>query len=152
MPLNQVDQRLPLMVASGIYDITRPLINGLVDVEGIRLNVLSDFPNVDNVFRRMLRLEFDAAEMSVAHYMVARERGFPMIAIPVFLNRLFPHSFFYRNTASTAKTPADLAGRRIGLPQYQVTRAMWLRGVLADQYGLARESVTWVTDFDEKME
>ncbi len=152
MPVGRYDNRLPLTLASGIYDITRPLINGLVDVEGIRLNVLSDFPNVDNMFRRMLKLEFDAAELSVAHYLACRERGIPMIAIPVFLNRLFPHSFFYRNTASTAKTPADLVGKRIGLPQYQVTRAMWLRGVLADQYGLQRTDVTWVTDFAEKME
>lgn len=146
------DERPLITLASGKYDITQPLLHGLVDVQGIRLNVLSNFPSVDNIFRRMLRLEFDAAEMSTAHYLIGRQRGLPIVAVPVFVNRLFPHSSFYRNVQTSPVAASDLAGKRIGLTQYQVSRAIWMRGILADQHGVDRRGVTWVTDFDEKME
>jgi 4,5-dihydroxyphthalate decarboxylase len=146
------DNRLPITLASGAYDITQPLMNGLVDVEGIKLNVLSDFISVDPIFRRMLNLEFDAAEMSTSHYLLARQRGIPIVAIPVFLNRLFPHSFLHKNKNMGIKGPADLKGKKVGVPQYQATRPMWVRGIFEDVYGVKRTDVTWVTDFPEKME
>ncbi len=152
MTMTSSDNRLPITLASGIYDITQPLINGLVDVEGIKLNVLSDFINVDAIFRRMLKLEFDAAEMSTAHYFVARQRGIPIVAVPVFLNRLFIQSFMYKNKNSGIKGPADLIGKRVGVPQHQATRPMWVRGIFEDVYGIKRTDVTWVTDFPEKMD
>ncbi len=129
------DNRLPITLASGVYDITQPLINGLIDVEGINLNVLSDFINVDAIFRRMLRLEFDAAKMSTAHYLVARQRGIPIVAVPVFLNRLFIQSFMYKNKNSGITGPADLVGKRVGVPRHQATRPMWVRGVFEEVWG-----------------
>lgn len=152
MAVSPKDNRLPITLASGIYDITQPLINGLIDVEGIKLNVLSDFISVDLIFRKMLKLDFDAAEMSTAHYLVARQRGIPIVALPVFLNRLFPHSFLYKNRNSGIKGPEDLVGKKVGVPQHQATRPMWVRGVFEDVYGVKRTDVTWVTDFPEKMD
>jgi 4,5-dihydroxyphthalate decarboxylase len=146
------DNRLPITLASGTYDITQPLINGLIDVEGVKLNVLADFISVDPIFRRMLNLEFEAAEMSTSHYLLARQRGIPIVAVPVFLNRLFPHSFLYKNKNAGIKGPADLRGKKVGLPQYQATRPMWVRGIFEDFYGVKRTDVTWVTDFPEKMD
>lgn len=145
------DHRLTITLASGIYDITRPLINGLVEVDGVKLNVLANFKSVDAIFRKMLNLEFDASEMGISHYLLAREKGIPLLAIPVFINRLFPHSYFFRNKASKVQVAKDLAGKKIGLPQYQVSRAMWLRGILEEEYGFDRRSVTWVTEFPERM-
>ena len=100
----------------------------------------------------MLNLEFDAAEMSTAHYLVARQRGIPIVAVPVFLNRLFIHSFMFKNKNSGISVPADLVGKRVGVPQHQATRPMWVRGVFEDVYGVKRTDVTWVTDFPEKMD
>jgi 4,5-dihydroxyphthalate decarboxylase len=108
--------------------------------------------SVDPIFRRMLNLEFDASEMSTAHYLLARQRGIPIVGIPVFLNRLFPHSFLHKNKNAGIKGPADLRGKKVGLPQYQATRPMWVRGIFEEFYGVKRSEVTWVTDFPEKME
>jgi 4,5-dihydroxyphthalate decarboxylase len=146
------DTKLTITLASGLYDITRPLIAGLVDVEGIKLNVLAGFRSVDEIFRRMLNYEFDASEMSVSHYLIARERGLPFSAIPVFLNRVFPHSNFFRGRFSRAERLQDLEGKRVGLPAYQVTRAVWWRGILEEEYGLQRTAVTWVTSTSERMD
>jgi 4,5-dihydroxyphthalate decarboxylase len=146
------DNRITLTLATGIYDIVQPLIHGLVNVEGIRLNVLTHFSTVDEIFRRMLKLEFDVSEMSLSHYFIARDRGMPIVALPVFLNRRFPHSYFFCRTDYQARTPKELSGKRVGLPQYQATRAMWLRGIFEDEYGLDRTAVTWVTDSPERVE
>jgi 4,5-dihydroxyphthalate decarboxylase len=100
----------------------------------------------------MLKYEFDASEMSVSHYLIAKERGLPFSAIPVFLNRVFPHSNFFRGRFSRAERPQDLAGKRVGLPAYQVTRGVWWRGILEEEYGLQRTAVTWVTSTPERMD
>jgi 4,5-dihydroxyphthalate decarboxylase len=142
--------KLRLTLACWNYDRTRALAEERVRPDGIDLNYLS-LP-VEETFFRMLRYrEFDAAEMSLSSYVVSLFRPErPFIAIPVFPSRVFRHSAIYVNVASGIREPKDLIGRRIGTPEYQMTAPVWIRGILADEYGVSVDSVTYFTGGEEE--
>ncbi len=127
------------------YDRTRALQEGKVQVEGVDLTYLP--LHVEETFWRMLRYgEFDAAECSLNSYLMSRDRGHPrLIAIPVFPSRFFRHSFIFINTDSGIEKPADLIGKRVGVPEYQITAAVWIRGILQHDYGVAPQKMKWFT-------
>ncbi|MFQ5542496.1 MAG: PhnD/SsuA/transferrin family substrate-binding protein, partial [Candidatus Binatia bacterium] len=127
------------------YDRTRALQEGKVQVEGVDLTYLP--LHVEESFWRMLRYQdFDAAELSMSSYLMARDKGSPrFIAIPVFPSRFFRHSFIYINTDSGIEGPRDLAGKKIGVPEYQITAAVWVRGLLQHEYGVKPEQMKWFT-------
>lgn len=137
--------RLDLTLACGRYDRVAPLADGRVAAEGIDLNLVSLEP--EECFWRMLRFEeFDAAEMSLGSYCMLRARGEQrFVAIPAFLSRSFRHSTIYVREGSGIDGPADLAGRRVGVPEYQMTASVWTRGMLADDHGVDLDSITWCT-------
>jgi 4,5-dihydroxyphthalate decarboxylase len=136
--------RRQLVLACDDYDRTRGLADGSVPVPGVDLTVLR-LP-VEETFFRMLRYrEFDAAEMSLSAYVLSlADPERPFVAIPVFPSRLFRHSAIYVNTAAGITSPADLAGRRIGLPTYEMTAAVWIRGILQDGHRLPADSPEYV--------
>jgi 4,5-dihydroxyphthalate decarboxylase len=135
---------LKLTMACGRYDRTQPLIDGRVPVEGVDLTFLPLRPG--ETFWRMLNHdEFDCSEMSLSSYTILRsEADTRFIAIPVFPSRVFRHSAVYLRADSTIDKPQDLKGRRIGVGDYQMTAAVWVRGFLADDYGVRPEDITWV--------
>lgn len=136
--------RLRLTLACWDYDRTRALIDGTIQPNGIDLvNVV--LPPMET-FTRMLRFrEFHVSEMSLASYTILKAQGKnPFTAIPVFLSRFFRHSCIYINTASGIQRPEDLVGKRIGVPQYQFTAAVFARGMLHHDYGVTPESVQWL--------
>ena len=138
-----------LTLACWDYDRTRALQEGRVLVEGVELTYLP--LRVEETFWRMLRYqEFDAAELSLGSYLMAREKGYPrLIAIPVFPSRAFRHSCIYINTDSGIKEPKDLAGKKVGVPEYQITMAIWARGILQHEYGVKPEQMKWFTGGEE---
>src|SRR5438128_1756840 len=90
--------------------------------------------------------EFDVAEMSLSSYVVSLFADDPpFIAIPVFPSRFFRHSCIYVNAAAGIARPADLTGRTVGTPEYQMTAPVWIRGILADDHGVAVTSVRYAT-------
>src|SRR5947207_9616764 len=125
-----------ITLACGASDRTMPLILGDVRPAGIDLTFLRMYP--EEVFWRMTRhAEFDAAEMSMSSYLVRRSRGDDaLVAIPVFTSRMFRHSCVWVNAASGVERPEDLRGKRMGVPEYQVTAVVWIRGFLEDDYGV----------------
>ena len=132
------------------YDRTRALMDGRVQPGGIDLNYL-DMPVEETFFRMLRNKEFDVAEMSLSSYTVSLfSEAQPFIAIPVFPSRFFRHSCIYVNAASGIKTPADLIGRRIGNPEYQMTAPAWIRGILQDEFAVPIDSVTYVTGGEEE--
>jgi 4,5-dihydroxyphthalate decarboxylase len=137
--------KIRLTLSCWEYDRTRALQEGRVQVEGVDLTYLP--LHVEETFWRMLRYqEFDAAECSMSSYLMARERGYPrLIAIPVFPSRFFRHSFIFVNTESGIEAPKDLVGKRVGVPEYQITAAVWMRGILQHEYGVAPETMKWLT-------
>jgi 4,5-dihydroxyphthalate decarboxylase len=135
---------LDLTLACGHYDRTEGLRDGSVRVEGVNLTYL-DLP-VEETFFRMARFaEFDLAELSLSSYVISLERDAPFIAIPAFPSRMFRHSAVYVNTAAGIAAPSDLAGRTIGLAEYQLTANVWIRGILAEHHGVPVESVAYRT-------
>src|SRR5262245_15559606 len=113
--------RLQLSLACWGYDRTAALADGGVRAEGIDLNFQK--LEVEETFFRMVRgQEFDVAELSLSSYCVTLGRGAaPFVAIPVFPSRFFRHGCIFVSTASDIRDPADLVGKRIGVPEYQMT-------------------------------
>jgi 4,5-dihydroxyphthalate decarboxylase len=120
-----------------------------VTAEGVDINYLP--MAVEETFFRMLRhREFDVAELSFSSYCVSLSRPEkPFIAIPVFPSRFFRHSSIYVSAKAKIREPKDLIGKRIGTPEYQMTAPVWIRGILADDYGVPVDSVTYVTGGEE---
>ena len=95
--------------------------------------------------------EFDVAELSMSSYCVTLGREDPpFIAIPVFPSRFFRHSCIFVSEKSGIREPADLVGKRIGVPEYQMTAPVWIRGILQDEYGIDPTSVTYFTGGEEQ--
>jgi len=142
--------KLRLTLACWDYDRTRALADGRVSPEGIDLNFLP--LHVEETFFRMLRnREFDVAEMSLSSYCVSLMREDPaFVAIPVFPSRFFRHSCIFVSSKSGIREPKDLVGKRIGVPEYQMTAPVWIRGILADEYGVDPASVTYFTGGEEE--
>ncbi len=137
--------RPTLTFACGRYDRIWPLVDGRVVPEGMDLNLI--FLDPEECFFRMLNnAEFDAAEMSLGSYAVLRARGDErFVAIPAFLSRFFRYSMFYLPPGSPILEPKDLEGRRVGVPEYQMTAAVWGRGMLAHAHDVDVRSITWCT-------
>ncbi|MBL8555607.1 MAG: hypothetical protein JNL41_15145 [Phenylobacterium sp.] len=142
--------KLRLTLACWDYDRTRALADGRVRPEGIDLNVLP--LHVEETFFRMLRnREFDVAEMSLSSYCVSLTRDDPaFVAIPVFPSRFFRHSCIFVSARSGIREPKDLGGKRVGVPEYQMTAPVWIRGILADEYGVDPAGVRYVTGGEEE--
>jgi 4,5-dihydroxyphthalate decarboxylase len=135
---------LSLTLACWDYDRTAALADGRVRPEGVDLTYL-DLP-VEETFFRMLRFaEFDVAELSLSSYVISMARGAPFVAIPVFPSRAFRHNGVYVRAGAGIEAPQDLVGRRVGVPEYQMSAAVWIRGILADHYGVPVGSVTYRT-------
>jgi len=144
--------KVPLTLACGDYEIVRPLKEGIVQPDGIELTVLTKMDSTTRHWRFLRNQEFDMAEVSWSSYLVARDQGFSFAAIPVFLHRRFRHGFIFINTSKGITKPADLAGRKIGLKQYQATAIVWMRGILEHEYGVPHKSIEWFTELDESIE
>ena len=118
------------------YDRTRALIDGTVAPDGLELVYLNQ-PVEETFFRMMRYKEYDASEMSLSSYVASlNQESPPFIAIPVFPSRFFRHSCIFVSTKSGIRKPEDLKGRRIGVPEYQMTAPVWIRGILSDDYGV----------------
>lgn len=134
----------PIDIAFSDYDRTRPLVDGRVKAEGIRLN--STVAWVGDFCVRPVYEEFDAAEMSMSLYVAARDRGEPCIAIPIFLLRDAALAYVYVRADSAITKPSDLIGKRIGVQGYRNTINLWLRGIFKEHYGFAPERAVWVAN------
>jgi 4,5-dihydroxyphthalate decarboxylase len=127
---------LRLTLACWDYDRTRALIDGTVAPDGIDLVYLNQ--PVEETFFRMIRYrEFDCSEMSLSSYAASLQaENPPFVAIPVFPSRYFRHSCIFVSAKSGIRQPTDLKGRRIGVPEYQMTAPVWIRGILSDDHGV----------------
>jgi 4,5-dihydroxyphthalate decarboxylase len=134
---------LTISVACCDYDRTRALFDGTVRVEGCGLIPLAFSP--EQTFQRAFRhQEFDVSELSMSGYMSQQSRGVcPYVAIPAFVSRAFRHSAIYIRTDRGIKEPADLRGKIVGVPEYHMTAAMWIRGILQDEYGVRPSDIKW---------
>lgn len=140
-----------LTLACEDYDRTRALKDGTVKPEGIELNYVP--LEVEEIFWRMCRYEeFDVAELSMGAFLVGAAQGRrPFVAIPVFPSRTFRHRCIFVHTASGIKKPEDLRGKRVGVPEYTMTAAVWLRGMFQHEYGVKPEDIHWIQAGEEQL-
>ena len=139
--------RIPLTLACWDYDRTQALADGSIRPEGIDLTYLC-LPVEETFFRMLRHREFEAAELSLSSYvtgLAADPDGWPFVAIPVFPSRAFRHNGIYVHSGSGVEEPGDLVGRVVGVPEYQLTAAVWIRGILAEHHGVPVESVHYRT-------
>lgn len=135
--------KLQLSVAIGNYDRMRPLVDGDVQIDGVDPVFMLHEPE-EIFFRAFRHADFDITELSMSSYTVKTANGdCPYIGVPVFPSRAFRHSSIYVRTDRGIKTPADLKGKRVGVPEYQLTANVWVRLFLEEDYGLKPKDVTW---------
>jgi 4,5-dihydroxyphthalate decarboxylase len=135
--------KLALSVAVGNYDRTRALIDGSVRIDGVDAAVMT-LPPEEIFFRAFRHAEFDVCELSLSSFVLKLVQGdCPYVGVPAFLSRAFRHNAIYVRT-DRISSPADLKGRRLGVPEYQLTAIVWARAILEDDHGVAPADVIWV--------
>ncbi len=135
--------KLNLSIAIGDYDRNRPLMDGAVQMDGVDPVFMTLSPE-EIFFRAFKTTDFDICELSLSSSTVKTADGnFPYVGVPAFLSRCFRHTSIYVRT-DRIKKPQDLKGKRIGLPEYQLTAVVWARALLEDEFGVKPSDVTWV--------
>ncbi|NUL49265.1 ABC transporter substrate-binding protein [Cellulosimicrobium funkei] len=135
---------LSLTLACQAYDRVQPILAGDVQIKGVDLTFL-DLPVEETFFRMLTNHEFDVAEMSLSSYVLTLGRDAPFVAVPVFPSRAFRHSGIYVRSDSPWESPQELRGARIGVPEYQITAAVWIRGIMQEFYDLPIDSASYYT-------
>lgn len=138
----------PVRMLLGDYPVTQALKRGEVKSAELSLD-FADVKTVSTAFKRVVRnLEFDCSELAVVTFLMAKAHGKRLSLLPAVVMARFQHPYIVYNMERGPLAPGDLAGRRVGTRSYTVTTATWLRGILADEYGVALDRVRWVT-FEE---
>jgi 4,5-dihydroxyphthalate decarboxylase len=135
--------KLRLSVAVGNYDRVRPLMDGIVQIDGVN-PIFMNLPPEEIFFRAFRSTDFDICELSMSSFAVKTADGTcPYVGVPAFVSRAFRHnSIFVRR--DRIKSPEDLRGKRVGLPEFQLTACVWARIILQDDHGVRPSDVTWV--------
>jgi 4,5-dihydroxyphthalate decarboxylase len=147
-----VAKKIPLTLACGDYEIIRALKEGEVEPDGIDLTVLTEMDSTTRHWRFIRNRDFDMAETSASSYVVAKDQGQAVTALPVFLHRRFRHGFVFINTTKGIRKPNDLIGRKVGIKSFLVTAGHWMRGILEHEYGVPHKSVEYFAELDEDIE
>src|SRR2546421_98086 len=135
--------KLKLSVAVGNYDRVRPLMDGAVQIDGVD-PVFMNLPPEEIFFRAFRNVDFDICELSMSSFTVkTAERNCPYVGVPAFVSRAFRHNSIYVRR-DRVKAPADLKGKRVGLPEYQLTACVWARIILQDDHDVKPSDVIWV--------
>lgn len=144
-PRHPVGTTRHLKVGMSISDRMLPLLTGQVTSPEITLDFECGRPN--ELFWQALHNDaFDLTEMSLAAHAILTSRGEnPFVGLPVFTSRMFRHGSIFVSAASNITTPEDLSGRRVGIPEYQMTAAVWIRGILQERHGVNPADIHWIT-------
>src|SRR5262245_47814537 len=136
---------LRLSIAISDYAHTRDLTDGRIRPVGLDL-IVNSLSFEQAAFRFGANLEFDISEYSLANYCarIAAAAPAPIVALPVFPSRVFRHSSIYLRESSGIRSPGDLAGRAVGIPQWSQTATVYVRGWLMHDVGIPLASITWI--------
>jgi 4,5-dihydroxyphthalate decarboxylase len=135
--------KLQLSLAVGPYDRTRALVDGSVQIDGVEPLCMTLSPE-EIFFRAFRHAEFDVCELSLSSFTVKTAQGnCPYVGVPAFVSRTFRHTAIYVRT-DRIKTPADLKGKKVGVPEYQLTANVWARAILEEDFGVRPSDISWV--------
>ena len=137
-------QRPVLSFAAGYHLRAKPLCDGRVKMQDFELKAVA-FEDDGYGHEQFLAGKYDAGEFSLANYCALESRGEPYMAIPVFPNRKFRHSYIFVRDESPLKEPAQLKGKRVGIPGWLNTCGLWVRGILSDEYGVRPQDIHWIS-------
>jgi 4,5-dihydroxyphthalate decarboxylase len=134
---------VPITIACGNYDRTKAIIDGRVKVEGCAVTYLPLYP--EEIFHRAFKFqEFDVSEISFSSYIRTIAAGTAAyVGVPAFVSRIFRHSGIYVRKDAGINKPEDLRGKRIGVPEYQITAVVWMRGMMQHEYGVKPSEIHW---------
>src|SRR5258706_14130649 len=142
--------KLKLSFISAFNERVEPLMQGIVQAEAIE--IVPTYSHPSETFLRQLRdREFPVGEMSMSSYLIARERGLDMIALPVFPSRRLFHTELSCHVDSGIEKPENIAGKRLGVSEYQQTAALWQRGILEHDFGVSQYKVQWYMERTEEL-
>src|SRR6476660_1100192 len=135
--------KLNLSIAVRDYDRTRPLTDGTVQIDGVDPVFMALDPE-EIFFRAFRHAEFDVCELSLSSFTVKTALGnCPYVGVPAFVSRAFRHTAIYVRT-DRIKKPADLKGKKVGVPEYQLTANVWARAILEEDFGVKPSDISWV--------
>jgi len=135
--------KLDLSIAVGPYDRTRALIDGSVQIDGVNAHCMTLSPE-EIFFRAFRQAEFDICELSLSSFTVKTAQGnCPYVGVPAFVSRAFRHTSIWVRT-DRIKKPEDLKGKKVGLPEYQLTANVWARSILEDDHGVKPSDIHWI--------
>jgi 4,5-dihydroxyphthalate decarboxylase len=140
-----------LSLAAGYHLRARPLCDGRITLKNFELRA-EPFENDGEGHEQFLAGKFDAGEFSLANYCALKSRGKPYMAIPAFPNRKFRHSYIFVPENSSLQEPAQLKGRKVGIPGWLNTCGLWVRGILSDEYGVKPQDIHWITPRPSKLD
>lgn len=146
------DTRKPVLsLAAGYHLRARPMCDGRVQLKNFELKA-EPFENDGEGHEQFLAGKYDCGEFSLANYCALKSRGKPYMAIPAFPNRKFRHSYIFVPENSPLKEPAQLKGKKVGIPSWLNTCGLWVRGILSDEYGVKAKDIHWVMPRPNKLE
>jgi len=141
-----------LSIVLGKHGQVEDIRSGAVGIDGVELD-FRDFDRMPDAYRIMARTaEFDICELAPTTYLMAREAGAPITALPLPMTRQFRHGGLQRLRSSSIRTPKQLEGSAVGLRAYTVTAPVWTRGILAEEYGVDLDRITWFKQDQEHVE
>jgi 4,5-dihydroxyphthalate decarboxylase len=144
-PFDELENEMALQISLSVcdYDRTRAIFDGRAPIEGCDVTAVPLEP--EESFHRAFKFsEFDISEISLSSYTMTTARGDAhYFAIPAFVSRLFRHSGVYVRTDRGIAKPQDLKGKAVGLPEYQMTANVWIRGIFQDEYGVKPSDIKW---------
>ena len=134
---------VPITIACGNYDRTRAIKDGLVKIDGCAVTYLPLYP--EEIFHRAFKFqEFDVSELSFSSYLRTGSAGTSAyVGVPAFVSRIFRHTGIYIRKGAGISKPEDLRGKRIGVPEYQITAVVWMRGLMQHEYGVKPTEIHW---------
>jgi len=142
--------KLRLSFITGENERVKALIDGIIQPEGVELVPTLSDPS-ETFWRQLNFEEFEISEMSISSYLIAKSRGMDMVAIPVFPARRFMHAQLSYHVDSGVREAKDLAGKRIGVGEYQQTASLWTRGILEHDFGVSQFKVEWYMERSEEL-
>jgi 4,5-dihydroxyphthalate decarboxylase len=132
----------------GDYPGTHALRSGALTSPAVRL-AFADVKGASAGFKRAVRaMEFDVTELAIVTFLIAKAHGVPLVLLPAVVLGRFQHPYLVYDRSRGTMTPADLGGKRVGIRSYSVTTATWVRGIMADDWGVDLDAITWIT-FEE---
>jgi 4,5-dihydroxyphthalate decarboxylase len=144
-----IDGTLELEFPVMRYDITMPILEGRVTIDGVKLKPVKSSSMINKEEPKMKAGDFGLCDLNIGYWLPAIEAGWEIVALPVFSKRKPVFQLIFAHVDSGVETPKDLEGKRIGSRTYRTALTVWARGLLHDRYGVDPSKIRWIVQAKE---